>query len=144
MEYTTKKNNLESKIYDLKNLIQKKNLGNNVYEGKNILQYLQDIEDQINDSYNKIIDLSSYEDNLNKIVLSITPNNVITEKGKLLYDINTSQKMLNEGKIKLSQKEINNANNMLEYFKKQLCLVIDLNEIQNLKNEYNAEKKKYF
>ena len=144
LEYTTKKNNLESKIYDLKNLIQKKNLGNNVYEGKNILQYLQDIEDQINDSYNKIIDLSSYEDNLNKIVLSITPNNVITEKGKLLYDINTSQKMLNEGKIKLSQKEINNANNMLEYFRKQLCLVIDLNEIQNLKNEYNAEKKKYF
>ena len=144
LEYTTKKNNLESKIYDLKNLIQKKNLGNNLYEGKNILQYLQEIEDQINDSHNKIIDLTSYEDHLNKIVLSITPNNVIAEKGKMLYDINNCQKMINEGKTKLNQKEINNAINMLEYFKKQLYFVIDLNEIQNLKNEYNAERKKYF
>ena len=50
----------------------------------------------------------------------------------------------NDGKTQLNQKNINNAINMLDYFKKQLNLVIDLNELENLSKEFNAEKRKYF
>lgn len=60
---------------------------------------------------NKIKGGLSYEENnlfkkdpLNKIVLSIIPNNAINEKGKMLYDINCCQKMINGGKTKLNQK----------------------------------------
>jgi len=42
------------------------------------------------------------------------------------------------------KKKVNDANNMLDYFKKQLNLTIDLKELQNLTKEFNAEKRKYF
>ncbi len=105
---------------------------------------LQEIEDQINGSYNKIFDLSPIEDSLNKIMKSITPNNVESEKQRILNDVNDYQKKIDEGKIKLEQKEMNDAVNMLDYFKKQLYLAIDMKEIQNLKKEFNTEKRKYF
>ena len=105
---------------------------------------LQEIEDQINESHDKIFDLTPIEDYLNKIISSITPSNVASEKEKMLNEVNKYKKMIEEGKSKLPEKEINNANNMLDYFKKQLFLVIDLKEFQNLNREFNAEKRKYF
>ena len=144
LDFLSKKNTLESTYYNIKNLIQNKNLTNNNYNGKNIMTCLQEIEDQINGSYNKIFDLSPIEDSLNKIMKSITPNNVESEKQRILNDVNDYQKKIDEGKIKLEQKEMNDAVNMLDYFKKQLYLAIDMKEIQNLKKEFNTEKRKYF
>ena len=144
LDFSSKKNNLESTYYNIKNLIQNKNLTNNNYNGKNIMTCLQEIEDQINGSYNKIFDLTPIEDSLNKIMKSITPNNVESEKQRILNDVNDYQKKIDEGKIKLEQKEMNDAVNMLDYFKKQLYLAIDMKEIQNLKKEFNTEKRKYF
>ena len=144
LDFLSKKNTLESTYYNIKNLIQNKNLTNNNYNGKNIMTCLQEIEDQINGSYNKIFDLTPIEDSLNKIMKSITPSNVETEKQRMLNDVNDYQKKIDEGKIKLEQKEMNDAVNMLDYFKKQLYLAIDMKEIQNLKKEFNTEKRKYF
>ena len=74
----------------------------------------------------------------------MTPSNVSNEKEKMMNEINKYKKMIDDGKTKLPEKEIINANNMLEYFKKQLNLVIELKEFQNLNREFNAEKRKYF
>ena len=139
LDFLSKKNTLESTYYNIKNLIQNKNLTNNNFNGKNIMTCLQEIEDQINGTYNKIFDLTPIEDSLNKIMKSITPNNVESEKQRILNDVNDYQKKIDEGKIKLEQKEMNDAVNMLDYFKKQLYLAIDMKEIQNLKKEFNTE-----
>ena len=50
----------------------------------------------------------------------------------------------NDGKTKLGQKELNDASNMLDYFRKKLYLVIDQKELKDLNKEFNAEKRKYF
>ena len=144
LEYSNKRNDLESYLYKVKNLIQSKNLENNTCNGNTIMSNLQEIEDQINDNYGKIFDLKPIEDNLTKIMESITPSNVIKEKEKMINEINDYRKIIEEGKSKLEEKEINDASNMLDYFIKQLNLVIDLKELQSLNKEFNAEKKKYF
>ena len=143
LNFSSKKNDLESILYKVKNLIQNKNLDSNDYNGKNIMTCLQEIEEQIYDSHDKIIDLKPIEDYLNNILLSITPSEVATEKEKIINEINNYQKTLNEDKNR-SPKDINDATNMLDYFKKQLYLVIDLKELENLNREFNAEKGKYF
>ena len=144
LDYLAKKNKLESNYYNIKKLIQNKNLSNNNYNGKNIMACMQEIEDQINDNHNKIFDLAPLEDYLNKIILSITPSNVVCEKEKMINEITTFQNNMNETKNKLNPKQINDLTNMVENFKKQLYLTIDLSEIQNLQKEFNAEKIKYF
>ena len=105
---------------------------------------MQEIENQINDNYNKIFDLSPIEDYLNKIVASITPSDVTQEKDKMMNEVNKYQKSIDDGKTKLGQKELNDANNMLDYFRKKLYLVIDQKELKELNKEFNAEKRKYF
>ena len=144
IDFSDKKNNLESTFYNVKNLIQNKNLSNADYNGKNVMSCLEEIENQINDNYNKIFDLSPIEDYLNKIILSITPNDVSKEKEKMADEVANCQKNIDEGKSKLGTKEKNDANNMLDYFRKKLYLIIDLNDLKNLNKEFNAEKKKYF
>ena len=144
IDFSDKKNNLESTFYNVKNLIQNKNLSNADYNGKNVMSCLEEIENQINDNYNKIFDLSPIEDYLNKILLSITPSDVSKEKDKMLNEVEKYQKNIDDGKTKLDQNEINDAKNMLDYFRKKLHLVIDLNELKNLNKEFNAEKRKYF
>ena len=144
IDFSAKKNSLESTFYNVKNLIQNKNLSGNEYEGKNIMTCMQEIENQINDNYNKIFDLSPIEDYLNKIVTSITPNDVAQEKDKMMNEVNKYQKSIDDGKTKLGQKELNDANNMLDYFRKKLYLVIDQKELKDLNKEFNAEKRKYF
>jgi len=59
-------------------------------------------------------------------------------------EVANCQKNIDEGKSKLGTKEKNDANNMLDYFRKKLHLIIDLNDLKNLNKEFNAEKKKYF
>ena len=72
INFSARKNTLEGDFYKVKNLIQNNNMTNVQYNGKNIMSCLQEIEDQINDSYNNEIkedsDLNeNYEKNITMI-----------------------------------------------------------------------------
>ena len=140
INFSAKKNSLEGDFYNVKNLLQNKNLTNAQYNGKNIMSCMQEIEDQLNDSYNKIFDLAPLEDYLYKIVQSITPNDIAIEKNRVMNEISGYEQRLNS----LDAKRENDASNMLEYFKKKLQLIVDMNEFRKLMVEFNSEKKKYF
>ena len=140
INFSAKKNSLEGDFYNVKNLLQNKNLTNAQYNGKNIMSCMQEIEDQLNDSYNKIFDLAPLEDYLYKIVQSITPNDIAIEKNRVMNEISGYEQRLNS----LDAKRKNDASNMLEYFKKKLQLSVDMNELRKLMVEFNSEKRKYF
>ena len=140
INFSAKKNSLEGDFYNVKNLLQNKNLTNAQYNGKNIMSCMQEIEDQLNDSYNKIFDLAPLEDYLYKIVQSITPNDISIEKNRVMNEISGYEQKLNS----LDAKRKNDASNMLEYFKKKLQLIVDMNEFRKLTVEFNSEKRKYF
>ena len=140
INFSAKKNSLEGDFYNVKNLLQNKNLTNAQYNGKNIMSCMQEIEDQLNDSYNKIFDLAPLEDYLYKIVQSITPNDIAIEKNRVMNEISGYEQKLNS----LDAKRKNDASNMLEYFKKKLQLIVDMNEFRKLMDEFNSEKRKYF
>ena len=140
INFSAKKNSLEGDFYNVKNLLQNKNLTNAQYNGKNIMSCMQEIEDQLNDSYNKIFDLAPLEDYLYKIVQSITPNDIAIEKNRVMNEISGYEQRLNS----LDEKRKNDASNMLEYFKKKLQLIVDMNEFRKLMVEFNSEKRKYF
>ena len=140
INFSAKKNSLEGDFYNVKNLLQNKNLTNAQYNGKNIMSCMQEIEDQLNDSYNKIFDLAPLEDYLYKIVQSITPNDIAIEKNRVMNEISGYEQRLNS----LDSKRKNDASNMLEYFKKKLQLIVDMNEFRKLMVEFNSEKRKYF
>ena len=140
INFSAKKNSLEGDFYNVKNLLQNKNLTNAQYNGKNIMSCMQEIEDQLNDSYNKIFDLAPLEDYLYKIVQSITPNDISIEKNRVMNEISGYEQKLNS----LDAKRKNDASNMLEYFKKKLQLIVDMNEFRKLMVEFNSEKRKYF
>ena len=123
INFSAKKNSLEGDFYNVKNLLQNKNLTNAQYNGKNIMSCMQEIEDQLNDSYNKIFDLAPLEDYLYKIVQSITPNDIAIEKNRVMNEISGYEQRLNS----LDAKRKNDASNMLEYFKKKLHLIVDMN-----------------
>ena len=142
INFSTKKNSLESDFYSVKNLVQSKNLTNAQYNGKNIMTCLQEIEDQLNDNINKVVDLTPIEEYLDKIVQSITPSNIAKEKEKIMAELNNFQQIINGGKF--DQKKKNDAENMIEYFKKKLHLIIDMQNLNGLYNELNKEKVKYF
>ena len=142
INFSARKNSLEGDFYKVKNLVQNKNLTNVQYNGKNIMSCLQEIEDQLNDSYNKIIDLTPIENYLHNIVQSITPNDIAKEKEKMMQEINNYQQRINNGN--LDQKTKNDAENMLEHFQKKLHFIVDMNELRNLIGEFNNEKSKYF
>ena len=142
INFSARKNSLEGDFYKVKNLVQNKNLTNVQYNGKNIMSCLQEIEDQLNDSYNKIIDLTPIENYLHNIVQSITPNDIAKEKEKMMQEINNYQQRINNGN--LDQKTKNDAENMLEYFQKKLHFIVDMSELRNLIGEFNNEKSKYF
>ena len=103
---------------------------------------MQEIEDKLNDNYNEIIDLTPIEDYLQKIIESITPKDIANEKNKIMNEISGYEQRLNGGNY--DTKTRNDAVNMLEYFKKKLKLIVDMNELSNLKRELNNEKIKYF
>ena len=142
INFSARKNSLEGDFYKVKNLVQNKNLTNVQYNGKNIMSCLQEIEGQLNDSYNKIIDLTPIENYLHNIVQSITPNDIAKEKEKMMQEINNYQQRINNGN--LDQKTKNDAENMLEYFQKKLHFIVDMSELRNLIGEFNNEKSKYF
>ena len=153
INFSFQKNDLESKLYQIKNKIQNNNNINTLQcNGKNVMKCLQEIEDKLYESHNDIFELNPLKENLDNIIKSITPSNIVASKEQFLNQINEYLNVINleEEKIRMNQQskfdknQINDASNMLENFKNKLYLTIDLDELNNLKSEFESEKIKYF
>ena len=153
LDFSIKKNDLESKLYNIKGKIQNDTRFNNIqYNNKNVLECLQEIEDKINENHQNIFDLSPSETYLDNIIKEITPKNMRDQKEKLLKEINDCLNIMKDEEEKLKNKEtskynknsINDAKNMLNNFKNKLYLILDHNELYNITTEFDNEKIKYF
>ena len=152
INFSFQKNDIESKLYQIKNKIQYNNNYNSLqYNGKNVMECLQEIEDKLNESHSNIIELTPIKQELDNIIDSITPPNIINLKAQFMNQINEFQNRINqeEEKTKMNQPSkydknmINDALNMLENFKNKLYLTIEFNELNNLQTEFENEKIKY-
>ena len=152
INFSFQKNDLESKLYQIKNKIQDNTNYNTLqYNGKNVMECLQEIEDKLNENHNNVFELTPLKESLNNIINSITPQNIISLKEQLMNQINEFQDKINkeEENIKMNQPSkfdknmINDALNMLENFKNKIYLTIDFNELNNLQAEFENEKIKY-
>ena len=151
--FSFKKNDLESKLYQIKDKIKNNNNINNMQcNGKNVMECLQEIEDKLYESHNDIIDLNPLKENLDNIIKSIASNDIVDLKDELLNQIIQYQNIINQEEENLrmnkssrfDKNQINDASNMLENFKNKLYLTIELDELNNLKSEFDSEKIKYF
>ena len=153
INYSFKKNDLESKLYQLKSKIQYNATYNTLqYNNKNVIECLQEIEDKLYENQNNIIDLNPLKEYLDNIINSITPNDIIGFKEQFINQINNCQNIIDQEKEKLKNNQnskydknmINDAMNMLDNFRNKLYLTIDLNELNSLNAEFQSEKMKYF
>ena len=151
--YSFKKNDLESKLYQLKSKIQYNATYNTLqYNNKNVIECLQEIEDKLYENQNNIIDLNPLKEYLDNIINSITPNDIIGFKEQFINQINDCQNIIDQENEKLKNNQnskydknmINDAMNMLDNFRNKLYLTIDLNELNSLNAEFQSEKIKYF
>ena len=153
INYSFKKNDLESKLYQLKSKIQYNATYNTLqYNNKNVIECLQEIEDKLYENQNNIIDLNPLKEYLDNIINSITPNDIIGFKEQFMNQINDCQNIIDQENEKLKNNQnskydknmINDAMNMLDNFRNKLYLIIDLNELNSLNAEFQSEKIKYF
>lgn len=153
IDFSFNKNNLESKLYNIKGKIQYNNDLNNLqYNNKNIMQCLQEIEDKIYENQQNIFDITPLENYLDNIIKEITPKNMLEKKQSLTQEINGYINVINQEneKLKMNQPSrytkdtINDALNMLKNFKNKLYLTLEPNELYNLNVEFDNEKMKYF
>ena len=153
INYSFKKNDLESKLYQLKSKIQYNATYNTLqYNNKNVIECLQEIEDKLYENQNNIIDLNPLKEYLDNIINSITPNDIIGFKEQFIKQINDCQNIIDQENEKLKNNQnskydknmINDAMNMLDNFRNKLYLIIDLNELNSLNAEFQSEKIKYF
>ena len=153
IEFSNRKNSLESRLYNIKNKIQvNSNFNKITYNNKNVLECLQEIEDKVNENHQNIFDLSPLEEYLDKIIKEITPKDMAERKAKILNQINEylNEVALEKEKIdkkensKFNENSINGAKNMLNNFKNKFYLILDVNELYNTNTEFENEKIKYF
>ena len=153
INFSFKRNTLESKLYNIKGKVQENSNFNTIqYNGKNVMDCLQEIEDKLNENHKNIFDLTPLQNYLDNIIKEITPKNMLDHKHKLLQEIDNYENIMNQENEKIKMKQpskynketINDAKNMLENFKNKLYLVLDSNELYNLNLEFDNEKMKYF
>ena len=153
INFSDDKNNLESKLYNIKNKVQSdSNLSNIKYDNKNILDCLYEIENKLNDNHSTIFDLTPLINQLDNIINLITPKDVLNGKGRLLQHISMCQNILDKEKNNLNSGQrsrytpeiINEAAKMLEHFKSRIYLALSMEEVNNLMREFDNERIKYF
>ena len=153
IKFSFQKNDLESKLYQIKGKIQYNNEYNSLqYNNKNVVECLQEIEDKLYESHNNIFELNPLKEYLDNIIKTLTPQNILGFKEQFFQQINECQNIINQEneKIKNNQQSkydkntINDAMNMLDNFRNKLYLTIELNELNNLNAEFQSEKVKYF
>ena len=150
--YLKQKNNLLNKLFNIKSKINESGLGEELYENKKINDILEEIENNLNDLNNIIFDLEEIHVHLDKIV-NYFMNEDLKQKISLLIDKITDYqnklsekytKLLSGENCNLNENQINNASNMLEHFIKKCNLILSINDLNNIENEFMNEIKKYF
>ena len=150
--YLKQKNNLLNKLFNIKNQINENGLGDKIFEDRKINTILEDIENNLNDLNNELLNLDELFLYLDKIVNSLVNDDLKQKttdfKNKITdYQTKLSEdylKLLSGEKSSLNENQINNASNMLEHFIKKLNLILTVDDLKNLEDEFQNEIKKYF
>ena len=150
--YLKLKNNFLNKLYNVKNKINENGLGNKLHENKKISEILDEIENKLNDSNNELLNIDALNNYLDNIVNNLISDDLKNKTKELKDIISNYQTILSEeytqflsgNQCSLNESQINNASNMLEHFIKKLNLIISLDDLNNIKNEFEIEIKKYF
>ena len=150
--YDAKRNQLEGRCYEIKNKISGKEIENKEFNGKTLKEVMNDIENNLIDIQSKVTDLTQIEKQFYDIFEFMTPPEIANEKKELIDNIsNYRNEILNEQeKIakgeegKFTQKQIEDALNMLEHFKTKLGLEDTKEGLNQLSLEFKEEIKKYF
>ena len=150
--YSAKRNQLEGRVYDIKNKISGKPISNQNFNGKPLFEFISDIENRLNDIQNQITDLTQFQNVIEQVFTFITPSGIIEPKKELMeqisyYQNNISEeysKLLSGQNCKFNQKQIEDISNMLEHFKTKTGIEDNIQNLSELKREFISELKKYF
>ena len=150
--YLKQKNNLLNKLFNIKNKINESGLGDIIFEDRKINAILEDIENNLNDLNNEYINLDELFNYLDKIANSLISDDLKQKTNDFKNKISDYQTKLSEEYLKLlsgeksclNENQINNASNMLEHFVKKLNLILSVDDLKNLEDEFQNEIKKYF
>ena len=150
--FSRQKNNLLSKLYNIKNKINDSGLNDNLFENKKIKDILEEYENELLDSNNELLDLSIMSNKLDTIVKNLLSNDLKNRVKEILNKITNYQTKISEEYIQLlsgnqsylNEKQINDASNMLEHFVKKFNLVLSIDELKKIEVEFENEIKKYF
>ena len=150
--YSAKRNQLEGRVYDIKNKISGKPISNQNFNGKPLFEYMSDIENKLNDIQNQITDLSQFQSVIDQVFNFITPSGIIEPKKDLMeqityYQNNISEeysKLLSGQNCKFNQNQIEEISNMLEHFKTKTGIEDNIQNLNELKREFILEIKKYY
>ena len=150
--YSAKRNQLEGRVYDIRNKISGKPISNQMFNGKPLIDFINDIENKLNDIQKQITDLTPFQNLLDQIFNFITPSGIIQPKNDLMGEIVFYQnkiseeysKLLSGQSCKFNQKEIEDISNMLEHFKTKTGIEDNIQNLNELRREFGEEIKKYF
>ena len=150
--YSAKRNQLEGRVYDIKNKISGKPISNQNFNGKPLSVFINDIENKLNDIQNQITDLSQFQKVIEQIFNFITPSGIVEPKKELMeqisfYQNNVSEeysKLLSGQNCKFNQNQIEEISNMLEHFKTKTGIEDNIQNLNELKREFILEIKKYY
>jgi hypothetical protein len=150
--YSAKRNQLEGRVYDIRNKISGKPISNQMFNGKPLIEFINDIENKLNTIQKQITDLTPFQNLLDQIFNFITPRGIIQPKNDLMSEILFYQnkiseeysKLLSGQSCKFNQKEIDDISNMLEHFKTKTGIEDNIQNLNELRREFGEEIKKYF
>jgi molecular chaperone DnaK (HSP70) len=149
--YSKSKNNILTKLYNIKNKINDNGLGDNLFGERKVNEVLDEIEMKLN-SDNLLFNLDEISQHLDIILNNFISDDIKTKARELINKISDYQnklseeytKLLSGGQCSLEEKQINDASNMMEHFIKRLNLILSKDELNNVQIEFEKEIKKYF
>ena len=149
--YSKSKNNILTKLYNIKNKINDNGLGDNLYGERKVIEVLDEIEMNLN-SDNQIFNIDELSQHLDNILNNFISDELKTKTRELSDKIKDYQnklseeytKLLSGGQCSLDENQINDASNMMEHFIKRLNLILSKDELNNIQIEFENEIKKYF
>ena len=149
--YSKSKNNILTKLYNIKNKINDNGLGDNLFGERKVNEVLDEIEMKLN-SDNQLYNLDELNQHLDNILNNFISDDIKAKTRELLNKIADYQnklseeytKLLSGGQCSLEENQINDASNMMEHFIKRLNLILSKDELNNVQIEFEKEIKKYF
>ena len=149
--YSKSKNNILTKLYNIKNKINDNGLGDKLFGERKVNEVLDEIEMKLN-SDNQLFNLDELSQHLDNILNNFISDDIKTKTRELLNKISDYQnklseeytKLLSGGQCSLEENQINDASNMMEHFIKRLNLILSKDELNNVQIEFEKEIKKYF